>query len=114
MEHLFFYIGLSFILTHELDAIRLKEWIVFPLLSSLNENLGFKIFTILHIPLFILLFYGLNTNEEQTIMWLDIFFIVHIGLHLLILKNRKNPFKSIFSWTIIILSGFFGLLDLVL
>ena len=114
MEHLFFYVGLSFILTHELDAIRLKEWTVFPLLSKLNDNLGFIVFTILHIPLFILLFYGLKTNQEQTIKWLDIFFMIHIGLHLLILKNRKNPFKSIFSWTIIIFSGLFGFLDLVL
>ena len=114
MEDLYFYIGLTLILTHELDAIRLKEWTVFPILSSLNVNLGFKIFTILHIPLFLVIFYGLKTNQEQTIKWLDIFFIIHIGLHLLLLKNKNNPFKSIFSWIIILLTGLFGILDLVL
>ncbi len=44
MQHLFFYLAISFILMHEMDAIRCKEWRIFPLLSMLNDDLGFKVF----------------------------------------------------------------------
>ena len=113
-EHLFFYIGLCFILIHEMDAVRLKEWQIFPGLSLLKEETGYFVFTILHIPLYFLLFKGLqNIETSQRFIWcLDVFFAVHILLHVLFLKHKKNPFKSLFSWSIIIAAGLFGLIDL--
>ncbi len=59
-EHYFFYIGLTFILIHEMDAVRLQEWKMFPILSGLNDQTGYLIFTSLHIPLYGLLFGGLG------------------------------------------------------
>ena len=32
-DHLFFLLGFCFILVHEMDAIRLKEWRILPLFS---------------------------------------------------------------------------------
>lgn len=113
MEHLFFYLGLSLILTHEMVAIRLKEWSIFPGLSSLDDNTGYLVYTLLHFPLFFFMFYGLCTNQIIVIKGLDIFFIVHIGLHLVFLRHKKNQFKSLLSWTIISFVGLFGILDLV-
>jgi len=73
MEHLFFYIGLAFILTHELDAVQMKEWRIFPLISFLDDKMGYWVFTALHIPLFVMFFYGLRQNPNGTMHGLDIF-----------------------------------------
>jgi hypothetical protein len=112
MEHLFFYIGLAFILTHELDAVQMKEWRIFPLISFLDDKMGYWVFTALHIPLFVAFFYGLRQNPNGTMYGLDIFFMVHIGLHLLLLWHKKNLFTSFFSWFLIVGAGIFGALDL--
>jgi hypothetical protein len=115
-NHLFFYFGFSFIIIHEMDAVRCKEWRIFPGLSFLDDNLGFKVFIIAHIPLFYFLIWGLmgQTDNDGLIRGLDIFFIVHIGFHLLFLLHKKNEFKDLLSWTIISSAGIFGLLDLLL
>lgn len=113
MNHLFFYLALCFILLHEMDAMRQKEWLIFPGLSLLKEEIGYVVFTILHIPLYFLLFIGLQNPsiKEQVISGLDIFFMIHLGLHILFLWHPKNPFKSFFSWAIIVLTAVFGGLD---
>jgi hypothetical protein len=112
-EHIYFYLALSFILLHEMDAMRQQEWLIFPGLSYLDEKTGYVVFTILHLPLYFFLLVGLQNPESnaQLIKGLDIFFMIHVGLHLLFLKHPKNPFKSVFSWSIIILAGVFGGLD---
>ncbi len=113
--HTFFYLALSFILMHEMDAVRCREWRIIPGLSALNDNLGYKVFVIAHIPLYYFLFWGLMglQDNEGLINGLDIYFIVHVGLHLLFLKNKKNEFKDWISWIIISAAGLFGLLDLL-
>jgi len=115
-EHYFFYIGFTFILIHEMDAIRLQEWKMFPILSGLKEKTGYFIFTSLHLPLYGLLFWGLSGSQSlvsNLILGLDIFFIVHLTLHLLLIKHKNNKFRNFFSWGIIILTGLFGFLDLI-
>ncbi len=116
-EHYFFFIGFVLILIHEMDAVRLQEWKMFPILSKLKDSTGYLVFTFLHIPLYGFLFCGLWVNQIYTtyyILGLDFFFIIHIGLHLLLNKHKENQFKSLFSWSLILLPGFFGLLDLIL
>lgn len=115
MQHLCFYLALSLILMHEMDAIRCREWRIFPLLSKLNDDLGSKVFMLAHIPLFMGVFVGLNqANNAQFITGLDVFFIVHLGLHLLFLFHEKNEFKDWLSWSIITGASLFGLFDLIL
>ena len=119
MEYFIFYLGLSLILAHEMDAIRLKEWKMFPILSKLEEQTGYFVFTGVHVPLFILIFWGLygnNPDEINTslIVGLDIFFIIHIFLHLMLLRHRNNFFKSVFSWSLIVGAGICGMLDLII
>lgn len=115
MENLFFYIALAFILTHEMDAIRCHEWRIFPGLSRLKDETGFVVFALLHVPLYTLLFWGLfgQANSEGLARGLNVFFIVHVGLHLLFLKHPGNEFTSVFSWAIIVGAGLFGLLGLI-
>ncbi len=109
----FFYLALVFMLIHEMDAVRCREWRIFPGLSSLKEPLAFRIFIFAHIPIFFFLFWGLlNDNPTKLIFWLDIFFIFHVFLHLIFLRHKNNEFKDWISWTFIIGAGFFGILDI--
>jgi hypothetical protein len=115
-DPIFFYLGLTFILIHEMDAIRCKEWRIFPGLSLLNDIWGYRIFLLAHIPLFLLLFIGLSGQGslDGLMNGLDIFFIAHVGLHILFLAHKRNEFKDWISWTIILGAGFFGLMDLII
>jgi len=112
----FFFVGLSFILVHEMDAIRCQEWTMFPLLSRLNEKTGYFVFTAIHVPLYLLLLsalYGQNGLNPSPVIGLDIFFIIHVFLHVLFLRHPKNQFISVFSWIIILGAGIAGLIDII-
>ena len=106
-------LGLVFILVHEMDAIRCKEWRIFPGLSFLNDKLGFITFIFLHIPVFYWVLLEFELNNESFRKGFDYFLIVHLFLHLLFLMHKKNEFKDWISWSIIFGAGLFGLLDLL-
>lgn len=116
-QHVFFFVGLSLILTHEMDAIRLKEWKMFVFLSAMTEARAYLIFTAIHIPLYILLFWGLFMTsasiKSNLVVGLDTFFAIHTLLHLLFLKHPDNQFTSMFSWIVIAGAGIAGILDLL-
>ncbi|MFZ1291187.1 MAG: DUF6713 family protein [Melioribacteraceae bacterium] len=114
--NLLFYIALLFLIAHEIDAVRCREWRMFPGLSLLNDKLGFTIFLLAHIPLFgLLAFYLLKSNNiNSLIYYFEIFFIVHLILHLLYLHHPKNEFKDWISWTLIITPAVLGFIDLAL
>jgi hypothetical protein len=116
MENLIFYIALSFILLHEMDAVDKKEWRIFPGLARLNDALGFQVFVYAHLPLYLLLFWGIwggHGNGERVMIGMDIFFIAHVGAHLLMRNHPKNLFKGWLSWSFIIGAGLGGALDLL-
>jgi len=74
-------------------------------LSKLKPETGFTVFSLLHIPLFFLIFWGLFSTGPEIrkgmILFLNGFFVVHFFLHLFFLKHRNNEFKSVFTWLII-------------
>ena len=115
-SNILFYTALAFLITHEMDAVRCKEWRIFPGLSLLRDKLGFRIFLLAHIPLFGFLFLGLNNsnNLANLIYYLEIFFIAHLILHLLYFRHPKNEFKDWISWTLIITPAVLGFVDLVI
>jgi len=63
-EHIFFYLGLSLLTIHEMDAIRCREWRIFPGLSLLSDKLGHIIFVFAHIPLFFFVFWQLKHSKD--------------------------------------------------
>jgi len=81
---------------HEMDAIRCREWRIFPGLSLLSDKLGHIVFLFAHIPLFYWIFWKLTDSEhiEGFIYGLDIFMIVYLCLHILFLKHKNNEFKN--------------------
>jgi hypothetical protein len=115
-EHMFFYLGLSLISIHEMDAIRCKEWRIFPGLSLLNDDWGYRVFMLAHIPLYYFIFerVGGDGDNENFIHGMNIFFMVHLGLHLLFLMHKKNEFKDWLSWLLITGAALFGYIDILL
>lgn len=115
-EHVFFLVGLAFLLAHEMDAVRLHEWRLLPVLSRLDDRVGFLVFTGLHVPLYLLLFFLAFNADAGTIrvmiVTLDAFFVVHVGLHLLLRNHPRNEFRSLFSWSLIVTAGIAGAIDL--
>lgn len=51
MKKFVFYLGLSMLLTHELDAMSNHEWRVLPFLRVLPDDIGMLIFVAIHIPI---------------------------------------------------------------
>ncbi len=116
MNSFFFFVGLAFMLTHEMDAIKCREWRIFPLTSRLDDSRGYLVFTAVHVPLYLLLFWALLAPDglNQTLMrGLSLFFIIHLGLHLLFLKHPLNEFKSALSWILIVGAALAGALHFV-
>lgn len=115
MEHSFFYLGLSLLSIHELDAVRCREWRIFPGLTLLSDKTGYIVFLFAHIPLFFWVFWQLShaSNPQSFIKAFDIFFIIHMGAHLLLLRHRNNEFRDWISWVIIAGTAVFGLADLL-
>ncbi len=114
-EHIFFYLGLSLLTMHEMDAVRCKEWRIFPGLSMLSDKVGHIVFVFSHVPLFYFVFWRLthSQNIEAFIYGFNVFMMVHLGLHILFLKHKNNEFKDWISWSIIIGAGLCGLIDLL-
>ncbi|MFD2556704.1 DUF6713 family protein [Sphingobacterium tabacisoli] len=114
-NYFLFYLALSFFLAHEIDAVRCKEWRIFPLLELINEQLARTIFILAHVPLFFFLSIQLSCiTENESFMWyMDIFFVVHMLMHIGYLKHKNNKFKDWLSWLAIGGAGIFACLDLV-
>ncbi len=110
----FFLLGAALILMHEMDAIRCREWRIFPGLSLLNNQWGMITFIFLHIPLFYWILWEIQQGNQEFIRGFDIFLVVHMFLHLLFLLHKKNEFKDWISWSIIIGAALCGGLDLLM
>jgi len=113
----FFLTAVTFLLIHEMDAIRRKEWAIFPGLSNLSDNTGYLVFTAAHIPLIFLLLIGFAGGviyQPAIRIMLDVFCLAHLILHALCHRMPKNEFHSRFSWLIILVTGLAGLIDLMI
>jgi hypothetical protein len=110
---MFYTLGFTLIWLHEMDAVRCKEWRIFPGLSALPDTTGFITFMVAHIPLFYWLVEMYASGNGFFRTGFDVFLIVHVVLHLLFLKHKNNLFKDWISWSIIIGAGICGTLDLL-
>ena len=102
-ENALFFVALSLMLMHEMDAIRCQEWRIFPVLSMVDDPHAFRFFMIAHLPIYYLLIWLLITDAAgQTLVTaLDIFFLLHLVLHLVSLRNPANEFTDWLSWSLI-------------
>ncbi len=85
MADFLFYLAFATLVAHELDAVLKHEWRFLFVLRALPEATARRTFVLLHVPLVALLLW-LVSHFSQTVqivsqVGLDIFMIVHAGLH---------------------------------
>lgn len=118
MSEWVFRLGLSLLLTHELDAVARAEWRVLPLTSFLPDRIGFPVFVLLHVPLFAVLPWWVGHRDPgirrgaRTAS--SAFLVVHVGLHLAFSAHEHYDFHSALSKLLIFGGGAFGALYLAL
>lgn len=112
-----FSLAAALLMTHELDAVRHQEWLVLPVLRSLETDTGYVWFVLGHIPLFALIFYVLARGPETARVRVASVFcgfcIVHAGLHFLFSGHEAYDFDGMLSSSLIAGAALFGLLYFV-
>ncbi|WP_313373290.1 MULTISPECIES: DUF6713 family protein [Lysinibacillus] len=97
-----FLFNLSLFLLHEMDAIKRSEWRLFIVLKDMEDSKAYKVFTFLHLFLYVIIFSLLFSEYQIIVFWfLDLFLIIHAILHLFFEKHPRNEFKNTFSRAII-------------
>lgn len=113
---LLFWLNLALLLAHELDAIRRQEWRMFVFLNRLDDERAHQLFALLHVPLFIIIFWFLSRSIQPIYFWfqlvVDIFLIVHLGLHVLFRNHPGNGFATSFSKRLIEGMALLGLIHI--
>lgn len=104
-----YYAMLGAFFTHELDAVKRREWRVLPLMRALPDQVGEQAFIWIHVPLFAALIWGgAGDPINATRIGLSAFAVVHVGLHVLFRNHPAYEFNNPSSWALIILAGLFG------
>ena len=108
-----FSINFSLLLLHEMDAIRAKEWKMFAILKDMDDHRAFKVFTILHLPLYAILLYSFISQQVVSFIIIDVFLIFHSIIHYFFEKHPNNHFTNMYSRLLIYPMGVLGVLHLL-
>ncbi|MGG1638707.1 DUF6713 family protein [Paenibacillus sp. NRS-1760] len=112
---LLFLFNLSLFLLHEMDAIRRSEWKLFFVLQDMDDAKAYKVFTLIHLPLYTIILALLFSQYQTNTFWvIDIFLMIHAILHLFFEKHSRNEFKNTFSRLIIYSMGILAAIHLLL
>jgi hypothetical protein len=105
-------------MVHELDAIRRHEWRMFVILNKMDDEKAFQVFSILHAPLFMVMFWLITYPAVSVVFWfqivLDVFLIIHKFLHDSFQKHPNNEFTTPFSKGLINFIAGVGFVHLIL
>jgi hypothetical protein len=111
---LIFAMNLSLLFVHEMEAIRHREWKMFMILKDIDDEKAYKIFLLLHIPLYaIVLFLLLSSYQIIGFYVVDTFLVAHAAIHLGFRHHKNNQLRGILSKTIINTMGGFAILHLI-
>jgi len=109
-------LALALFITHELDAIKRREWRMFPGTHLLDDKAGYTVFTLAHVPLFAVIFWLSDSQSAHAPAFrlgMAVFLIIHVGLHIAFARHPANEFNNPFSQTIIWAAGGMGVLYLI-
>ncbi|OHD19888.1 MAG: hypothetical protein A2086_02705 [Spirochaetes bacterium GWD1_27_9] len=111
-------LSVMFLFMHEFDACYRKEWKMFKFLRNFNENTQYLIFLYIHIPITLFLLYYLWTviNFNNIILWIivNVFFVLHLVIHLIARKWKSNVFTEIHSFIFIVGAAITSFINLFL
>ena len=90
---------------HEMDAVRCREWRIFPILEHLEDRTAMLWFFWLHVPLFALLVWGVASAYGAGASLFSLLFagfcILHGLVHWLYERHPRNEFRNPLSRAII-------------
>ena len=110
-----FPLELALLLTHEMDAVRRQEWKMFIVLKDMADEKAYKVFTLLHIPIYAAILILLFSHFKYVGFYIiDIFLICHSLVHVGFRRHPANGFNSWVSKTIIHLAGILALVHLII
>ena len=96
LVELLFIINVAFlVMGHELDAIENHEWRFFFAITPFSDQTAYRLFTIIHVPLFVFIIWNLQSFWFQ--VRFNIFLIIHAGLHWVLRNHPKINFNNWFS-----------------
>ena len=100
----------AFLLNHELDAIQQHEWRFFLAPTPLSDGAAYRIFTALHIPLFVFIMWNLGASWFQVVF--DSVLMVHALVHWTGRNHPRISFNNGFSRVWIFGGAMVGVLHL--
>lgn len=116
MTHFLFYLAFATLLAHELDAVQKREWQILFVLRALPEPTARRAFALLHIPLVTLILWLVGHPSEAVRLGsqvsLDLFMVMHAGLHWWLEPGAAAAFKTRFSRALIYSAALLAFLHL--
>lgn len=113
-----FFTGFAVLICHELDAVLHHEWRVLPLVRMLPDAVGYVVFVLAHVPLFVALMLMLTSGSARlrigTRIGIDAFLLLHAVLHVLFRNHVHYDFAGWLSNGLIFGGAAVGALHLVL
>lgn len=97
------WINVSLFILHEMDAVRTREWKMMILFNRLDDNTGDKIFILLHLPLYSIIFYFMEYYFKPFLLSVSVLLIIHQFMHLLFRNHTENKMNEMFSKIVILL-----------
>ena len=118
MKTIIYYLALSALFTHELDAVINFEWRLLFHIFSLPDAMASTIFIGLHLPLFFIFFYlshHSNPRIQNTFRVIaSIILVVHSVAHFSLSGHEKYYFEGFYSNLYIYSAAAFGVCFLIL
>jgi hypothetical protein len=90
---LLFLATVAWVVVHELDAIRQREWRFFAAPFPVRDETAYRVFTAIHAPALVGVLWLLESPSFQ--LAFDVFAVVHGVVHLLL---RTHPLVEFDSW----------------
>lgn len=111
---LVFALALALLFVHEMDATRRQEWKMFIVLRDMEDEKAYRVFALLHIPLYTAILIVLFSKKALVGFYIvDVFLICHLLLHIGFRNNPLNKLNDTMSKAIIYLSGLLALAHLI-
>lgn len=114
MVDILFALELALLFTHEMDAIRRQEWKMFIVLKDMADEKAYRVFLLLHIPLYTAILALLFSPFSQiAYVIVDLFLMAHMVIHLGFRKHPANRLNGPVSTFMIYAAGILGLLHFI-